>query len=107
MALRDSNVALRLKSVATIQCRSATERFVSILNGIALKAYKHVALLPVGELHQPLHIECSYFDADNYFFDSETGASDSVDAPARMKNSSWLAILDKSSSSDHPDGCAN
>ncbi len=49
-----------------------------------LKINKRVALMLVahlvGDLHQPLHIGCSYIDDTNNFVDPETGAKGQMDA---------------------------
>lgn len=49
-----------------------------------LKINKRVALMLiahlVGDLHQPLHVGCSYIDEDNHFVDPETGAKGQLDA---------------------------
>ena len=51
-----------------------------------LKIHKRVALMMlahlVGDLHQPLHVGCSYVDADNHFVDPDSGAKDQEDAGA-------------------------
>lgn len=51
-----------------------------------LKINKRVALLLiahlVGDLHQPLHVGCSYIDENNNFVDPETGAKGQPDAGA-------------------------
>ncbi len=36
----------------------------------------------IGDLHQPLHVGCSYVDADNHFVNPETGAKGQDDAGA-------------------------
>lgn len=52
----------------------------------ALKINKRVALMLIahliGDLHQPLHVGCSYIDADDHFVDPETGAKGQPDAGA-------------------------
>ena len=49
-----------------------------------LKLSKHVALMLIahyiGDLHQPLHVGCSYVDENNHFIDPETGAKGQLDA---------------------------
>lgn len=51
-----------------------------------LKINKHVALMLIahylGDLHQPLHVGCSYVDADDHFINPETGAMGQPDAGA-------------------------
>ncbi|MES2922324.1 MAG: S1/P1 nuclease [Verrucomicrobiota bacterium] len=49
-----------------------------------LKINKRVALMLVahliGDLHQPLHVGCSYIDGENHFVDPETGTKGQLDA---------------------------
>ncbi len=49
-----------------------------------LKINKRLALMMlthlVGDLHQPLHVGCSYVDGENHFVDPETGAKGLPDA---------------------------
>lgn len=49
-----------------------------------LKINKHVALMLIahyiGDLHQPLHVGCSYIDDKDNFVDPETGAKGNPDA---------------------------
>jgi hypothetical protein len=49
-----------------------------------LKINKRIALMLiahlVGDLHQPLHVGCSYVDEENRFVDPETGAKGQLDA---------------------------
>lgn len=51
-----------------------------------LKVNKRVALMLiahlVGDLHQPLHVGCSYIDEEDHFVDPETGAKGQLDAGA-------------------------
>ena len=51
-----------------------------------LKINKRVALMLIvhylGDLHQPLHVGCSYVDKDDHFVDPETGAIGQEDAGA-------------------------
>lgn len=52
----------------------------------SLKINKRIALMLithlVGDLHQPLHVGCSYIDADDKFVNPETGAKGQEDAGA-------------------------
>ena len=64
-----------------------------------LKIKKHVALLLiahlVGDLHQPLHVGCSYIDGENHFVDPESGAKGQPDAGANylhLKTRSGTAL---------------
>ena len=64
-----------------------------------LKINKRVALLLiahlVGDLHQPLHVGCSYIDENNNFVDPETGAKGQPDAGANylhLKSRSGAAL---------------
>ncbi len=51
-----------------------------------LKINKRVALMLIahyiGDLHQPLHVGCSYVDEENHFVDPEKGAKGQADAGA-------------------------
>ena len=64
-----------------------------------LKINKRVALMLtahlVGDLHQPLHVGCSYIDEHDQFVDPETGAKGQPDAGAnylRVKSRSGTAL---------------
>ena len=64
-----------------------------------LKINKRVALMLtahlVGDLHQPLHVGCSYIDEHDRFVDPETGAKGQPDAGAnylRVKSRSGTAL---------------
>ncbi len=52
--------------------------------GNALKINKRVALMLaahlIGDLHQPLHVGCSYIDGEDHYVDPETGAKGQLDA---------------------------
>jgi S1/P1 Nuclease len=51
-----------------------------------LKIHKHVALMLIahliGDLHQPLHVGCSYLDEGDHFVDPEAGVKSQLDAGA-------------------------
>jgi hypothetical protein len=64
-----------------------------------LKINKRVAFLLIahliGDLHQPLHVGCSYIDAEDHFVDPETGAKGQPDAGANylhLKTRSGVAL---------------
>ena len=65
-----------------------------------LKIHKRVALMMlahlVGDLHQPLHVGCSYVDTDNHFVDPDTGAKGQEDAGAN-----YFHIKDRKGSALH------
>lgn len=64
-----------------------------------LKINKRIALMLmahfIGDLHQPLHVGCSYIDEENQFVDPETGAKGQADAGGnylRLKSRKGAAL---------------